>query len=75
MKKCYPTILDDASDMSVHDTDHVEKFVLSPKIRALNDHTKHCMIQCYYTMNGMCKISAVADIVVGISCKEARYRI
>jgi len=40
MKKCYPTILDDASDMSVHDTDHVEKFVLSPKIRALNDHTK-----------------------------------
>ena len=37
------------SDLNEYDTDHAEKFVSSPEIRALNGHTKHCMIQCYYT--------------------------
>ena len=32
------------SDLSVHDTDHAEKFVPSPEIRALNSRIKHCMI-------------------------------
>ena len=35
------------SDFSERDTDHAEKFVPSPEIRALNGRTKHCMIQCY----------------------------
>jgi len=33
-----------ANDLSEYDTDHVEKFVPSPEIRALNSRTKHCMI-------------------------------
>jgi len=40
---------DYANDMIEHDTYHVEKFVPSAKIRALNDRTKYCMIQCYTT--------------------------
>ena len=60
------------SDLSEHDTDLAEKFVSSPEIRALNSHTKHCMIQCYYTMGGALNVCAacmirLADIdVVGM---------
>ena len=32
------------SNLSEHDTDHAEKFVPSPEIRALNSRIKHCMI-------------------------------
>ena len=60
------------SDLSEHDTDLAEKFVSSPEIRALNGHTKHCMIQCYYTTGGALNVCAacmirLADIdVVGM---------
>ncbi|KYN09081.1 hypothetical protein ALC57_18811 [Trachymyrmex cornetzi] len=53
-----------ASDSSEYDTDLVEKFVLSPKIRALNSRTKHCMIQCYYTTGGAVTVCATCMILV-----------
>ncbi|KYN43896.1 hypothetical protein ALC56_01631 [Trachymyrmex septentrionalis] len=40
------------SDLSEHDTNHAEKFVPSPEIRALNGRIKHYIVQCYYTMGG-----------------------
>ncbi|KYN33870.1 hypothetical protein ALC56_11842 [Trachymyrmex septentrionalis] len=60
------------SDLNEHDTDYAENFVPSTEIRALNGHTKHCMIQCYYTMGSALNVCAtymirLADIdVVGI---------
>ena len=44
--------------MSEHDTERVEKFVPSPEIRALNDHIKYCMIQCYYTTGSALTVRA-----------------
>ena len=43
-KKCYPTGY--VSDLSERDTDHTEKFVPSPEIRALNGHTTRCTSKC-----------------------------
>ncbi|KYN42708.1 hypothetical protein ALC56_02867 [Trachymyrmex septentrionalis] len=51
-----------ASDLSEHNTDHAEKFVPSPEIRALNGRTKHCMIQCYYTTGGILNVCATCMI-------------
>ena len=50
--------IDYVSDLSERDTDHAEKFVPSPEIRALNGHTKHCMIQYYYTTGGALNVRA-----------------
>ncbi|KYN18429.1 hypothetical protein ALC57_09259 [Trachymyrmex cornetzi] len=41
-----------ASDASEYETDLEEKFIPAAEIRALNDRTKYCMIQSYYTMGG-----------------------
>ena len=56
-----------ASDSSEHDTDHAEKFVPSPEIRALNDRTKYCAIHCYCTTGGVYAsfITRLADTDVG----------
>ena len=46
------TLSDDAgytSDLSEIDTDYIQRFVSSSEIRALNNHTKHCVIHCYCT--------------------------
>ena len=37
--------------LSDGNTDHAEKFLQSSEIYALNDHTKHGIICCYYMMN------------------------
>jgi len=50
------------SDFSERDTDHAEKFVPSPEIRALNGRTKHYMIQCYYTTSGALTVCAACMI-------------
>ncbi|KYN14572.1 hypothetical protein ALC57_13218 [Trachymyrmex cornetzi] len=41
------------SDASEYETDIGEKFILAAEIRALNDRTKYCMIQSYYTTGDM----------------------
>ena len=51
-----------ATDSSEHDTNHAEKFVLSPEIRALNGRTKHCIIQCYYTTSDALTVCAACMI-------------
>ena len=50
------------SNLSEHNADHSEKFVPSPEIRALNSHTKHCMIQCYYTTGDALNVCATCMI-------------
>ncbi|KYN21192.1 Uncharacterized protein K02A2.6 [Trachymyrmex cornetzi] len=40
------------SDLTEYETDLEEKFVPAAEIRALNDRTKHCMIQNYWTSGG-----------------------
>ncbi|KYN35823.1 NADH-ubiquinone oxidoreductase chain 5 [Trachymyrmex septentrionalis] len=49
------------SDLNELDTDHAEKFVSSPEIRALNGRTKHCIIQCYYTTGGALNVCSMYD--------------
>ena len=50
------------SDLNELDTDHAEKFVSSPEIRALKGLIKHCMIQCYYTTGGALNVCAACMI-------------
>ncbi|KYN30167.1 hypothetical protein ALC57_00374 [Trachymyrmex cornetzi] len=55
---------DFASDASEYETDLEEKFIPAAEIRALNDRTKYCMIQSYYTTGGPLTVCAACMVLL-----------
>ena len=68
------------SNLSEYNTDHAEEFEQSLEIRALNIHTKHCIIYCYYIIGDVSSVCAscmidLSDMDIGnVSCQEEQYR-
>ncbi|KYN22128.1 hypothetical protein ALC57_05480 [Trachymyrmex cornetzi] len=52
------------SDASEYETDIEEKFIPAAEIRALNDRTKYCMIQSYYTTGGPLTVCAACMVLL-----------
>jgi len=66
---------DYACDISEYEIDRVEKFVLAPEIRTLNDRIKYCVIHNYTTGDVLTVCTAcirIADINVGITSGSMR---
>ncbi|KYN09586.1 hypothetical protein ALC57_18296 [Trachymyrmex cornetzi] len=63
-----------ASDASEYETDIEEKFIPAAEIRALNGHTKYCMIQSYYTTGGPLTVCAACIVLLAdIDTVEMHY--